>query len=111
MDINNMGDLLKNAHKVRKQIDSVQQGLKDRFVEGRAGDGLVTVLVNGQQELVKLTIDPQALASNAPDDVELLEDLILAAINQGMEKSRELKNAEVNKVTGGMGDSLSGLLF
>ena len=105
-----MGDLLKNAHKIRKQIDSVQTDLKDRVVEGEAGDGAVKVLVNGQQDILKLSIKPSIVSSD-PDDVELLEDLILAAINQGMEKSRELKNSEINQVTGGLGDSLSGLFF
>ena len=62
------------------------------------------------QELVKLTIDPKAVSSD-PDDVELLEDMIIAAVAQGMEKARELKNEEINKVTGGLGDSLSGMFF
>lgn len=110
MDINSMGDLLKNAHKIRKQIDGVQNELKDRVVEGQAGGGLVTVLVNGQREVLKLTIKPEAVSTD-PDDIELLEDMILAAISQGLEKAEELKNSEINKVTGGMGDSLSGLFF
>ncbi len=110
MDINSMGDLLKNAHKIRKQIDSVQTDLKDRVVEGNAGGGLVTVLVNGQQEVLKLTIKPDAVSKD-PEDIELLEDMILAAISQGLEKAQELKNTEINKVTGGLGDSLSGLFF
>ena len=110
MDIQNMGDLLRNAQKIRKQMEVVQKELKDRVVEGKAGDGLVSVLVNGQQDVVKLTIDPKVVSSDA-DDIELLEDLIQAAIAQGMEKSRELKNTEINKATGGYGESLSGLFF
>lgn len=105
-----MGDLLRNAHKVRKQIDTVQNELKDRVVEGSAADGMVTVIVNGQQEILKLSINPQVVTQD-PDDVELLEDIILAAISQGIEKSKELKSSEINKVTGGMGESLSGLFF
>ncbi len=110
MDFSNMGDLLRNAHKVRKQIDTVQNELKDRVVEGSAADGMVTVIVNGQQEILKLSINPQVVTQD-PDDVELLEDIILAAISQGIEKSKELKSSEINKVTGGMGESLSGLFF
>ena len=84
--------------------------LKDRVVEGSAADGMVTVIVNGQQEILKLSINPQVVSQD-PDDVELLEDMILAAISQGIEKSKELKSSEINKVTGGMGESLSGLFF
>ena len=106
MNINNMGDVLKNANKIRKDIDRVQGELKDRYVEGKAADGLVSVLVNGQQEVVKVSIKPEAA-----EDIELLEDLILAAIGQGVDKSKALKNEEINKVTGGFGDSLAGLFF
>lgn len=110
MDINNMGDLLRNAGKIRRQIDRVQEDLKDRVVEASSGGGLVSVLVNGQQEILKISIDPKAVSTDV-DDVELLEDMILAAISQGVQKSKDLKNQEINKVTGGLGDNLSGLFF
>ena len=109
MSMNDMGDLIRNAQKIRKDIDSVQSSLKDRVVEGKAGDGLVSVLVNGQQEILKVSIDPKAVSPD-PEDVELLEDLIMAAISQGIEKSKELKSSEINKVTGGLGEGLAGLL-
>ena len=114
MSVNNMGDLLKNAGKIRKQIDQVQEDLKERVVEGKAGDGLISVMVNGQQELLKLSISPDIakhIASDDPDDIELLEDMIVAAVSQGMEKAKELKEAEIGKVTGGMAGGLSGLLY
>lgn len=110
MDISNMGDLLRNAGKVRKQIDRVQEDLKERVVEGSAGGGLVTALVNGQQDVLKVNIKPEAVSPD-PEEVELLEDMILAAIAQAVEKSRELKSEEINKVTGGFGEGLSGLFF
>ena len=70
----------------------------------------MVLLINGQQEVVKITIDPRAVSTD-PEDIEILEDLILAAIAQGVEKSKVLKSEEMNKATGGMGDSLSGMLY
>ena len=110
MNISNMGDLLRNAGKIRKEIERVQGELKERVVEGAAAGGLVKALVNGQQDLLKISIDPQAVSPD-PKDIELLEDMVLAAISQGIEKSKALKSKEIGKVTGGFGDSLSGLLF
>jgi hypothetical protein len=110
MNINNMGDLLRNAGKIRKEIERVQEELKERVVEGSAADGLVKVLVNGQQEILKVTISPKAVSQD-PKDIELLEDLIVAAISQGVEKAKAVKNHEISKVTGGFGEALSGLFF
>ncbi len=110
MNINNMGDLLRNAGKIRKEIDRVQEELKECVVEGSAAGGMVKALVNGQQEVLKVTISPKAISTD-PKDLELLEDMILAAIAQGVEKSRAVKNREINKVTGGFGEALSGLFF
>ena len=114
MSVNNMGDLLKNAGKIRKQIDQVQEELKERVVEAKAGDGMVSVMVSGQQELLKVSRSPDIashISSDDPDDIELLEDMIVAAVAQGIEKAKELKEAEISKVTGGMASGLSGLLF
>lgn len=108
MNVNNMGDMIRNAGRIRKQIDRVQESLKERVVESDAGSGLVKVLVNGQQELLKITIDPKAVSPD-PEDVELLEDMIIAAVSQGVEKSKALKQREIDKVTGGLGDGLAGL--
>jgi hypothetical protein len=108
MNFNNMGDVLRSAGKIRRDIDRVQEDLKARVVEGTAGGGLVTVLVNGQQEVLKVSIDPKAVSSD-PQGIEMLEDLILAALSQGIEKSRALKREALGKVTGGLGDGLSGL--
>lgn len=93
-----MGDLMRQAQKMQQRLAEVQQGLKDRIVEGTAGGNMVRVLVNGQQEIVAVKIDPSVVD---PTDVAMLEDLVLAAARQGLKKSRELANEEMGKVTGG----------
>ena len=112
MKITNVGDLLKNIGKVRKDLEKIQADLKNRVVEASAGGDLVKVLVNGQQEILKLTIDPRALPAPPPGEgsgsssraaLEMLEDLIVAAVSQGLEKSKSLKNEEIEKATGGLG--------
>ena len=79
MKISNVGDLLKNVGKLRKEMEKVQADLKNRVIETSSGGGLVKVLVNGQQEVLKITIDPKAAAPEA-GGIEMLEDLVVAAI-------------------------------
>ncbi|MFP4056283.1 MAG: YbaB/EbfC family nucleoid-associated protein [Candidatus Brocadiia bacterium] len=100
-----MGDLVRQAQKMQQKMAAAQQSLKDRVVEGTAGGGMVTILVNGQQEPVAVKIDPQVVD---PDDVAMLEDLILAAARQGLAKAKEMANEEMSKATGGL--SLPGLM-
>jgi len=103
-----LGDLsgfIKHAQEMQKKMAEVQENLKHRVVEGSAGGGMVTAYVSGQQELVKLKIDPKTVD---PDDVEMLEDLILAAVAAAMKKSRELSREELAKVTGGL--SIPGMM-
>jgi len=95
-----MGDLVRQAQKMQHKMAEVQQSLKDRIVEGTAGGGMVTILVNGQQEIVAVKIDPQVVD---PDDPSMLEDLILAAARQAIKKSRDMAQEEMGKVTGGVG--------
>jgi len=97
--ISGMGDLVRQAQRMQSKMAEVQASLKERVVEGTAGGGMVTVLVNGQQEPVAVKIDPEVID---PDDPALLEDLILAAARQALQKSKELANEEMSKVTGGM---------
>jgi len=94
-----MGDLVRQAQKMQQRMAEVQQGLKERIVEGTAGGNMVRVFVNGQQEIVGVKIDPQVID---PKDPAMLEDLILAAARQGLKKSREMAQDEMNKVTGGV---------
>ena len=109
MKINSVGDLLKNIGKIRKDMERAQTDLKSRVVEAASGGGLVKVMINGQQDVLKLTIDPKAI-STGPGGIEMLEDLIVAAMAQGIEKSKQIKAEEMNKATGGMGLDFADLL-
>jgi hypothetical protein len=100
-----MGDLVRQAQKMQQRMAQIQQELKERVVEGVAGGGVVKVLVNGQQEVVAVKIDPQVVD---PKDVAMLEDLILAAARQGLKKAHDLREEEMSKATGGV--SLPGLM-
>ncbi|MEM7168148.1 MAG: YbaB/EbfC family nucleoid-associated protein [Planctomycetota bacterium] len=96
---NNMGDLMQHAQEMQKKIRQVQTELKKRVVQGEAGGGMVKVFVNGQQEVMKLEIDKEVVDS---DDVGMLEDLLLVAVKNGLEKSKELSKEEMGRVTGGL---------
>ncbi len=98
--LGNFSELMKQAQRMQRDMGKIQEELKDRYVEGAAGDGLVKVICSGAGELVKIEISPDAVD---PDDLSLLEDLVVASVNAGMKKAEELKQAEMAKVTGGMG--------
>ena len=94
-----MGDILKQAQKMQQRLLEIQLELKQRVVEGSAGGGMVRVAVNGEQQVLSVKVDPQAVN---PEDVELLEDMVLAAVNQALEKARQMAQEEMAKVTGGL---------
>jgi len=94
------GEMMKQAQKMQKDMARIQEDLKERIVEGVAGGGMVKAFVNGGQELVGIKIDPEAVD---PDDAEMLEDMVVAAVNQGMTKAKELAQKEMGKITGGLG--------
>ncbi len=100
------GGLLKHAQKMQKELQRVQEELKERVVEASAGGGMVTVQVNGQHQLLSLKIDPEVVN---PDEVDLLEDLVLAAVSQGLEKASRMMKEELDKLTGGLPLDLPGL--
>ena len=95
----NMNKMMKQAKKMQKKMEEMQEELKDETIEATAGGGVVKVVVNGKQEVVDIEIDEDAVD---PDDVEMLEDLILAAVNEGMRKVQDMINDEMGKLTGGM---------
>ncbi len=101
-----MGSLLKQAQEMQKRIQETERGLSERMVEGTAGGGAVKVVVNGNQEVQSVTIDKAAVD---PEDVEGLEDLVTVAMRQAVDASRELRQREMSKVTGGM--NLPGMGF
>ncbi|HEY3450116.1 MAG TPA: YbaB/EbfC family nucleoid-associated protein [Myxococcales bacterium] len=90
---------IRQANKLTEKIESKKKELAEQIVEGKAGDGLVVAQVNGVQELKKITIDPKALEGG---DKAMLEDLVVAAINQAMDNSRNKMKEELEKVSGGV---------
>ena len=98
----NMSKLLKQAQDVQNQIENVQNQLSDMIIEAESGGGLVYVKVNGKQEVLELVIDPDAIN----EDKEVLEDLIVSALNKALQKAQTDSQEKMNSVTGGM---MSGL--
>jgi len=94
-----MSKMLKQAKKVQEQIAQLQEELHQREVEASSGGGAVTVKVNGKQEVTSIKINPEAID---PDDIEMLEDLIMAAVNEGIRVSQEMVSTEMSKITGGL---------
>lgn len=94
-----MGDILKQAQKMQEQMQKIQDELGDLEVEGSAGGGMVMVTANGKQEIVGVKIDPQVID---PDDIEMLEDLVVAAVNQALQKAQKIANDEMSKAASGM---------
>ncbi len=100
----NLGGLMKQAQKLQSKMQEMQAELGNRTVSAQAGGGMVEATVNGRQELLALRIDPEVAN---PDDVDMLQDLILAAINEALNRSREMVAQEMSKLTGGL--SMPGL--
>jgi nucleoid-associated protein EbfC len=97
----NMQQLLKQAQKMQEEMLAAQESLKDEVVEASAGGGMVTVQVTGDLNVKSITIDPQAID---PDDPELLQDMVLAAVNEALRSAQELASARLGGITGGFGD-------
>ena len=100
----NMQQLARQAQKLQQQMTKMQEELEAREYEASAGGGVVTVKVNGKKELLALEIKPEAVD---PDDVEMLQDLVLAAVNEALRTASETMEREMSKLTGGM--SMPGL--
>ena len=94
----NFGNIMKQAKKMQEKIASIQAELESKTVEATAGGGMVTVVVNGKFELLSLKIDKEVVN---PEDVDMLQDLIMAAVNEGIRKAQEMATAEMSKITGG----------
>lgn len=90
---------MKQAQKLQSKMAEMQAELGNRTVSAQAGGGMVEAVINGRQELVSLRIDPEVAS---PDDVEMLQDLILAAVNEALNRSRDMVAQEMAKLTGGM---------
>jgi len=94
-----MKDLMKQAQKMQKDMQKAQEELANMVVEGTSGGGMVTVKMNGQNKVLSVKIDPDVVD---PDDIEMLEDLIMAATNEAQEKISKTSEQEMSKLTGGM---------
>ncbi len=94
-----MGGLMKQAQKMQSRILKVQEEMAEKTIEASAGGGMVTVIANGRQEIVSIKVEKEVVD---PDDVEMLEDLILAAVNDALKKSQQMMAEEMQKITGGM---------
>ena len=96
----NMQQLMKQAQKMQQQLAEAQENLEQVTVDASAGGGMVKVTVNGQMMLESITIDPEAID---PDDVEVLQDMIMAAVNEGVRGVAEIANKQMGAITGGLG--------
>ena len=93
------GNLMKEAQRLQQQMAELQEQVAQKKVQATAGGGMVTVEANGKQELTAIKIDPEVINR---DDAQMLEDLVLAACNEALRKSRELVQQELGKLTGGL---------
>ncbi len=92
-------NVLRQAQQMQAKLIKAQEELEKATVEASSGGGVVTVVVSGQQQLRSIKISPEAVD---PDDIEMLEDLIMAAVNEGMEKAKELAASQIGAITGGL---------
>ena len=99
MGMGNMNKMMKQVQKMQAQMAKLQEELEERVVEASAGGEAVAVKVNGKQEVLEIKIDPDVVD---PDDVEMLEDLVLAAVNEALRKAEEMMAKEMGKLTGGL---------
>ena len=93
------GNLMKEAQKLQAQMEAIQAEAATKKVEATAGGGMVTVEANGKQELVSIKIDREVIT---PDDAQMLEDLVMAACNEALRKSKEMMQAELGKLSAGL---------
>ncbi|MFA5110339.1 MAG: YbaB/EbfC family nucleoid-associated protein [Desulfobaccales bacterium] len=94
-----LSGMMKQAQKLQAKMMAMQEEIGNRTVTAQAGGGMVEAVVNGRQELLSLKIDPEVVV---PEDVEMLQDLIQAAVNEALNRAKEMMAAEMAKLTGGM---------
>ncbi len=106
----NMNNLMKQAQKMQRQMEEASKEIEEKEITAAAGGGVVEVTVSGKKEITKIKIDPEAVD---PDDVEMLEDLIMAATNEALRQMDEYSQQSMSKITGGIGGmgGLGGLPF
>jgi DNA-binding YbaB/EbfC family protein len=99
MFMKGMGNMMKQAQKLQSQMVKLQEELAEKTVESSSGGGMVTVVANGRQQIVSIQIENEVVD---PDDVEMLQDLVLAAVNDALAKAQEMVSSEMGKLTGGL---------
>ena len=102
----NMGNIMKQAQKMQKDMERVQEELANKTVETTAGGGAITVVATCDKKIKELTLTPEIVD---PEDVEMLQDMIVAAVNEALRKAEEASQAEMGKITGGLGGGMPGL--
>ncbi len=95
----NMGNLLKKAQQLQEKMAKLQEELSEKTVETSAGGGMVTVIATGKQEIASIKIDPEVVNQ---EDIEMLEDLVLAAVNDALFQAKQMVSEEMSKLTGGV---------
>lgn len=98
--IPNMANLMKQAQQFQTKMAKLQEELGEKTIEATAGGGMVTAVANGRQEILSVQIDPEVVD---PEDVDMLQDLILAAVNDALSRAKNMVNEEMGKLTQGMG--------
>jgi len=98
MSIGDLGNIMKQAQQLQERLSQVQDAVARRTVEASAGGGMVRVVVNGKHEVLSLTLDPAVLK----EDVELVQDLVIAAVNEGIRNAQKMVAEEMTKATGGL---------
>jgi hypothetical protein len=99
-----LGNILKQAQEIHSKISQLQEQMAGKTVEASSGGGMVNVVINGKQEVLSIRIDPEVVSR---EDIEMLQDLIAAAVNEAIRKSQEMMTEEMKKITGGL--SIPGL--
>ena len=99
-----LGGMLKQAQRIQAQLAKVQEEMAQKTIEASSGGGMVSVVVNGRQEVISINIEREVVN---PEDIDMLQDLVLAAVNEGIRKSQEMVTEEMKKLTGGL--SIPGL--
>jgi DNA-binding YbaB/EbfC family protein len=99
----NMNNLMRQAQKMQKKMEETQAALADKTIDITSGGGAVKITISGKKTIQSIKINPEVVD---PDDVEMLEDLILSAVNEAIRQADELANSEMGKITGGVGNGM-----
>ncbi|MCI1931652.1 MAG: YbaB/EbfC family nucleoid-associated protein [Clostridia bacterium] len=99
----NMNNLMRQAQKMQKKMEETQASLADKTIDITSGGGAVKITITGKKEIKSIKINPEVVD---PEDVEMLEDLVLSAVNEAIRQADELANSEMGKITGGVGNGM-----